>query len=150
MVSSSIASAVLTGGVTFGLGDIVAQNLSSKEYSAKDTLIVSSLGCIMNGLILPRWFLHLDNTFGKSMVNKKAIAAKMISDQVCYAPFAISVFVFTQAYLCNVESAKKLKWNDLGNLWLADCCGKNIHIHCDSLIIKKYNTMRSVASHQRH
>ena len=112
---------LVSGVLTYGGGDIIAQLHSSDSYSWKNTAVICTLGGITTTAILPWWFRTLDHVFGKSMLDKRIVIAKMLSDQAFYAPFSVSLFVFTQAELCKVPAAQAMSRQELIHLWLADC-----------------------------
>lgn len=111
----------MTGVATFGVGDYISQKQSGQDYSIGNAASIATLGFITNGWILPMWFKQLDRIFSKSMVDRRVILAKIIADQVVYAPFAVSLFVFCQAEVCRVPRAREMSRRDQINIWLADC-----------------------------
>lgn len=142
-------SAVVTGALVFGVGDLLAQNRSKEELNPRNTCIIAALGGVTNGIILPFWFGRLDRVFGKSMIDKRTIACKMASDQVIYAPFAVAIFIYFQAEVCNVESAKRLQRKDQINIWLADCLGTPCPLR-EHILCNDYACVRcSVAHNER-
>ena len=117
-------SPVLTGAATFGLGDVTVQSFDrKKENNLQNSCAVALLGAFTNGIVLPHWFTALDRSFGPSMRSRRVVFAKMIADQVIYAPFAVTLFVFVQAEICRLDSSQALTRSDLTNLWLSDCAG---------------------------
>jgi protein Mpv17 len=113
----------ISGIVTFGCGDFLAQYQSrtDAEYKLRNTLVIASLGGVSTTIVLPYWFRTLDRVFGKSMSNSRVVLYKMLADQVVYAPFAVSVFIFCQSEMCGVRRAQEMKRSDLVGLWLSDC-----------------------------
>ena len=118
-----------SGTLTFGGGDLLArlrpetetQPSSSSSSSWRNTAVVSALGGLTTAALLPWWFGALDRVFGRTMLDRRVVLAKMLADQAFYAPFAVTLFVFTQAEVCGLPSAKALSRQDLVRLWLTDC-----------------------------
>lgn len=92
-----LANAV-TGGITFALGDVIAQKLelmnagSSKKLDFWRSMQIGCLGIAMNGFFLHHWYHTLDRVLGSSMTCKVGVAGKVIADQCVFAPFAIAAF----------------------------------------------------------
>ncbi len=123
-----------TGFLTFTMGDIIAQKLDTKKDKIKLDLARSVqlglLGFVMNGFFLHRWYVTLDKVVGKFAVSSKvAVAAKVVADQLIYAPFAIISFfgyacVFRPSPTQNNsirDSFESRISNDFTTTFLADC-----------------------------
>lgn len=94
----------LTGGLTFSMGDIVAQKLElSKNETHKEVDLwrasqVGLLGLVMNGIFLHYWYNTLDRVVGSSMTSKIGVAIKVAADQLIYAPFSIGTFFYFTSF----------------------------------------------------
>lgn len=90
----------ITGGITFSLGDVLAQKLEMRRtckecrYDLWRSMEVGLWGVVMNGLFLHHWFRLLDKVVGSSMTSKIGVALKIAADQFIYAPFAILSFFY--------------------------------------------------------
>ena len=118
-----------SGALTFGGGDLLARLRSELDPSAdssssapwRNTAVIAALGGVTTSAILPWWFATLDSVFGRTMLDRRVVLAKMLADQAFYAPFAVTLFVFAQAEICGLPSARAMSREDLTRLWLADC-----------------------------
>ena len=117
-----------SGALTFGGGDLLARLPSEASATApassgswRNTAVIAALGGLTTAAILPCWFAALDRVFGRTMLDRRVVFAKMLADQAFYAPFAVTLFVLTQAEVCGLPSARAMSREDLTRLWLADC-----------------------------
>lgn len=127
-----LANAV-TGGLTFALGDVIAQKLelvktgSSKKLDLWRSMQIGCLGVAMNGFFLHHWYHSLDRVLGSSMTCKIGVAGKVIADQFVFAPFAIAAFFgFNSArQASSVEETEELFASKMEtsfvSTFLADC-----------------------------
>ena len=137
----------ISGFVIFCSGDIISQYLPSafalqngnagiealisQRIDWRRAIYFGGLGIGMNGITLTIWYKLLDKFVGSSMLSHKTVFAKMIADQIVYAPFSIVVYFWFASYLeslqCAIRSGSVIddccdRLNkDLVSTWISDC-----------------------------
>jgi protein Mpv17 len=89
-----------TGFACFGIGEMAAQKTENRPADLRRAAQIGALGCIMNGVVMMRWFAYLDAVFGTSMTSPRTLICKTVADQIVYAPFGITTFF---AYSCMLD-----------------------------------------------
>lgn len=109
LARTPIATQLLTTGILFGTGDVLAQQVIERAAHHHDfarTARMAFFGAAMAGPVFIGWYRFLDRYVTFPTSNNKTLLSRVVLDQLLFAPVNIAYFYTAQGVLERKTSAE--------------------------------------------